>query len=239
MISNWWTTRAPWRRAVPRQSAPVSPPPMMTTSMPAASTGAASRSPSWTRFESGRYSMAWRIPSNSRPGIGRSRHWVAPQASTTASKSVRSWSTGRSTPTVVLVRNSVPSASIWAKRRSRWRFSILNSGIPYRIRPPIRSARSNTTTLCPALVSCWAAANPAGPEPATATRRPVFSAGTSGTIHPSSHARSTMLTSICLIVTGGSLIPSTQDPSQGAGQSLPVNSGKLLVACRRSMASRQ
>jgi hypothetical protein len=32
-------------------------------------------------------------------------------------------------------------------------------------------------------------------------------------------------------------MPSTQAASHGAGQSRPVNSGKLLVACRRSMAS--
>ena len=29
--SSWWTDFAPWRCAVPRQSAPVSPPPMITT----------------------------------------------------------------------------------------------------------------------------------------------------------------------------------------------------------------
>ncbi len=39
MISNWWTEAAPWRWAVPRQSAPVSPPPMMTTRLPAAVIG--------------------------------------------------------------------------------------------------------------------------------------------------------------------------------------------------------
>ena len=32
-----------------------------------------------------------------------------------------------------------------------------------------------------------------------------------------------------LIVTGGLVMPSTQAPSQGAGQTRPVNSGKLLV----------
>ena len=36
MISNWWIDAAPWRWAVPRQSAPVSPPPMMTTCLPSA-----------------------------------------------------------------------------------------------------------------------------------------------------------------------------------------------------------
>ena len=32
--------------------------------------------------------------------------------------------------------------------------------------------------------------------------------------------------------TGSSLIPKTHACSQGAGQSLPVNSGKLLVECK-------
>src|SRR3712207_7282725 len=45
--------------------------------------------------------------------------------------------------------------------------------------------------------------------------------------------------SICLIVTGDSWRFSTQEPSHGAGQSLPVNSGKLFVACSRSIASCQ
>ena len=34
-------------------------------------------------------------------------------------------------------------------------------------------------------------------------------------------------------------MPSTQAVSHGAGHSRPVNSGKLFVACRRSIASRQ
>ena len=46
-------------------------------------------------------------------------------------------------------------------------------------------------------------------------------------------------TSTCLIVTGSWLMPSTHAASHGAGHSRPVNSGKLLVACRRSIASRQ
>ena len=44
--------------------------------------------------------------------------------------------------------------------------------------------------------------------------------------------------SIDLIITGSSLIASTHAASHGAGQIRPVNSGKLLVACRRSIASR-
>jgi hypothetical protein len=33
------------------------------------------------------------------------------------------------------------------------------------------------------------------------------------------------------MVTGSALIPNTQASSQGAGHNLPVNSGKLFVAC--------
>jgi hypothetical protein len=79
----------------------------------------------------------------------------------------------------------------------------------------------------------------AGPEPTTATFLPVFTDGGSGLTHPSAQARSMISTSTCLMVTGGWLIPSTQALSQGAGQSRPVNSGKLLVAWSRSMASCQ
>src|SRR6201992_608636 len=103
----------------------------------------------------------------------------------------------------------------------------------------MRSSRSNTVTACPARVSCCAAARPAGPEPTTATVLPVCSSGGSGTTQPSSKALSMISTSICLIVTGSWLIPSTHDDSHGAGHSRPVKSGKLLVACSRSIASRQ
>ena len=46
-------------------------------------------------------------------------------------------------------------------------------------------------------------------------------------------------TSTFLIVTGSWLMPSTQEVSHGAGHSRPVNSGKLLVACSRSIAPSQ
>ena len=52
-------------------------------------------------------------------------------------------------------------------------------------------------------------------------------------------ARKLGIPTICLIDTGSSLIPSTQAVSQGAGQTRPVNSGKLFVACKRASASRQ
>jgi|GEM_PF-2183636 len=102
----------------------------------------------------------------------------------------------------------------------------------------MRSSRSNTATVCPARVSCCAAASPAGPEPTIATVLPVMRAGGSGSIQPFANASSAIDTSICLIVTAGWLIPSTHELSHGAGHSRPVNSGKLFVACSRSLASR-
>src|SRR6187397_830755 len=100
----------------------------------------------------------------------------------------------------------------------------------------MRSDFSNTVTLWPARLSCAAAASPAGPEPITATFFQVRVGGGSGTIQPSSNARSTIASSIDLIVTGSLLIARTHDPSHGAGHKSPVNSGKLLVWWRRSIA---
>ena len=88
-------------------------------------------------------------------------------------------------------------------------------------------------------MSCCAAASPAGPEPTTATFLPVLVAGRLRGTQPSSQARSMISISTCLMVTASELIASTHAASHGAGHSVPVNSGKLLVACSRSMASRQ
>ena len=98
----------------------------------------------------------------------------------------------------------------------------------------MRSARSKTVTSCPARVSCWAAASPAGPEPTTATDWPVENDAVTGVTQPASHACSTIVSSTDLMLTGSSEIPRTHAPSQGAGHSRPVNSGKLFVAWRRS-----
>ena len=100
----------------------------------------------------------------------------------------------------------------------------------------MRSSRSYTATVWPARVSCCAAARPAGPEPTTATVLPVSRSGGCGVTQPFANAWSMIETSTCLMVTAGWLMPSTQLASHGAGHSRPVNSGKLLVACRRSIA---
>mmetsp|Transcript_20311 Transcript_20311/g.32784 ORF Transcript_20311/g.32784 Transcript_20311/m.32784 type:complete len:277 (+) Transcript_20311:902-1732(+) len=235
-----------WRMLVPMQSVPVSPPPMTTTSLPSADTKLSSqplcRLPSLV--SSSRFwflvrnSIAKCTPWSSRPGIGRSRGWVDPMVSTRASLAERRSLTSTSTPTLAPVTNSMPSSRSSCTRRSTVSFSSFMLGMPYMSRPPTRSARSYTVTLWPIWLSWSAAARPAGPLPTTATLMPVRKGGTRGVIHPSSHARSTMEYSMFLMVMGSSTRPATQPPSQGAGHTRPVNSGKLLVLCSRSLASR-
>ena len=89
--------------------------------------------------------------------------------------------------------------------------------------------RSNTVTEWPARFSWSAAARPAGPDPTTATFFHVRDSGGFGLTHPSSNARSMIATSISLIVTGSSLMPSTHEPSHGAGHS----AGELREVVRR------
>ncbi|HVM69138.1 MAG TPA: hypothetical protein VM204_04800 [Gaiellaceae bacterium] len=61
-----------------------------------------------------------------------------------------------------------------------------------------------------------------------------------GAIQPSSQARFTIETSICLIVTAlPSSSSSTHAASHGAGQRRPVSSGKLFVRWSCSLAARQ
>lgn len=88
-------------------------------------------------------------------------------------------------------------------------------------------------TLCPIWFRQSAAASPAGPDPTTATFIPVRCDGIRGTTHPSSQAFEMIEYSILLIVTGESTSPATHAPSHGAGQTRPVNSGKLFVFGRK------
>ena len=60
----------------------------------------------------------------------------------------------------------------------------------------------------------------------------------SGLTSPVAKASSMVRSSTCLIVTASRLIPITHAVSHGAGHKRPVNSGKLFVACKRSIASR-
>src|SRR6056297_4369565 len=65
---------------------------------------------------------------------------------------------------------------------------------------------------------------------------PVLLRGGCAVIHPFSNAFSTIFFSIFSMETGSSFIPRTQASSHGAGHSLPVNSGKLFVACKILLA---
>src|SRR5690606_21395900 len=101
------------------------------------------------------------------------------------------------------------------------------------------SSRSNTVTEWPALFNWAAAARPAGPDPTTATFLPVRSTGVRGFTRLRAQAVSMIFFSISSMVTAGWLMDSTQDASQGAGQILPVNSGKLFVEDSTSEAVSQ
>lgn len=91
--------------------------------------------------------------------------------------------------------------------------------------PDFSNKAGQSYSICvDTLLSWWAAAMPAGPEPTTATLWPLRCAGGSGLIQFCSNAWSMIAHSIFLIVTGGSLMPSTQAPSHGAGHTRPVNS---------------
>ncbi len=179
------------------------------------------------------------MPLRWRPSMARSRGLVAPAHSTRALKSFRNFAAGTVLPTSVLVTNFTPAFSINSTRRRTTFLSSFMFGMPYISNPPTRSARSNTVTSWPALLSCSAAASPDGPEPTTATLLSVRFAGAGTWTHPFSHPRSIISHSICLIVTAGSFMPRTHEPSHGAGHTRPVNSGKLLVFINRSSASNQ
>ncbi len=68
MISSCVIDAAPWRVEVPRQSAPVSPPPMMTTFLPVARIWSSTSSPSDARLAWGRNSIAWWMPAELAAG---------------------------------------------------------------------------------------------------------------------------------------------------------------------------
>mmetsp|Transcript_84330 Transcript_84330/g.217161 ORF Transcript_84330/g.217161 Transcript_84330/m.217161 type:complete len:280 (+) Transcript_84330:1007-1846(+) len=233
------------RTDVPTQSTAVSPPPMTITRLPCTSylmpVCACCTPLSASRFAfcvTLRKSMACTMFFSSRPSVLRmSRHIVAPVATITASFCMHRSDIVTSLPTSVLYLNSIPSS--WSSFSRRRTFPVLSSfieGMPYMSRPPPRSARSMTLTKWPARFSCWAAARPAGPEPMIAMRRRVRSSGGCGLIQSLEKPYSMIDSSMDLIATGSSLMPRTHASSQGAGQVVPVNSGKLLVSSRRSSA---
>ena len=162
--------------------------------------------------------------------------WEAPQVSITRSKSFFNCSAFMSTPTLTPVLKMIPSASIIFMRRSITSFSSFIFGIPYIKRPPGWSSLSNTVTWWPLRFSWSAAARPEGPDPTMATVFPVRTFGGFGSIRPCEKPYSIMAFSFSLMVTGVSFNPHVHAASQGAGQTLEVNSGKLLVLSSRPRA---
>ena len=247
---------APSRSALPTQSAPVSPPPITTTSLPAAvisrSIGGCRRSArkGWARTRSdappsgcagrGTPSRSARRRARGRAPAGRAARAIRSPARPRRSRSRSSCDGHVACPTSTPQRNSTPSASSCSTRRCTSRLLHLEVGHAEAQQPADASSRSNTVTRVPGAAQLLRGGQPAGPEPTTATVLPVSRrSGGCGMTQPSSKARSMIASSICLIVTGSPLIPSTQAASHGAGHRRPVNSGKLLVACSASIASRQ
>ncbi len=238
MISSWVTDAAPWRCAVPRQSAPVSPPPMITTCLPRGGDGRSlrPRSPAW-RPPVGRrqvlHGLVDAVQVARRAPAGRGPRWrrrparsrrIGPQL---AGGDVRAdvdaaAELGALGPHLVQAPVQVPLLH-------------LELGDAVAEQAAGRSARSNTVTVVPGPGELLGGGQPGGPgadhgDPLAGARP----RGGCGATQPSAQARSMISTSTCLIVTGSALMPSTQAASHGAGQSRPVNSGKLLVACSRS-----
>ena len=73
----------------------------------------------------------------------------------------------------------------------------------------------------------------------TATLLPVLRVGGMGKTQPSAQPRSMMACSIDLMPTASKFRFRVQAASQGAGQTRPVNSGKLFVDSSTSSARRQ
>ena len=142
-ISNWCTD---WPRpggcAVPRQSAPVSPPPMITTRLPAAVIGGASRSPSCTRFD--QRQVLHRLVDARELAAGDRQ--VAPRGGAAREHDrvggEHARRPGRSSPTFALVRNSVPSRLHLRDAPVEVALLHLELGDAVAQQPPMRSARS-------------------------------------------------------------------------------------------------
>ena len=130
-ISSWWTDRAPWRWAVPRQSAPVSPPPMMMTRLPSALIGEASQVALLDPV--GRRQVLHRLvdPGQLPAGDGQVPGDGGPAGQDDGIEAGEQILAGDRHPGLAAdVTNDVPSSTICWRRRSRTRFSILNSGMP-------------------------------------------------------------------------------------------------------------
>ena len=184
--------------------------------------------------------MARCTPASSAPGSVSARWRWAPVASTSASWRARSSSNGTSRPTETPQRELDALGHELLDPAVDQVLLELEVGDAVAQQPARRGRRARTRS--PRGPRARVAELRRGrPAPSRRCRRngPCAAPAGCGVIQPSSQARSTIAHSISLIVTASSLIVRTQASSQGAGQSLPVSSGKLLVECSCSLASCQ
>ena len=124
----------------------------------------------------GRYSIAWWMPPSSRPGTGRSRHAVAPPASTTASNSLAQLVDGDVAADVDV------GAELGALGLHLGEAAVEVALLHLELGDAVAQQAADAVGplehhVVAGPVSCWAAARPAGPEPTTATRLPVLTDG--------------------------------------------------------------
>ena len=243
--------RAPSRSALPTQSAPVSPPPITTTSLPAAVISRPAGGCGVRRLGA---ELARRPAVALVEVVHREVHAVelaaghGQVARDAGARREHDRVEARAQLLGVDVAADVDAAAQLDALRGELldaplddHFSILKSGTPKRTRPPIASSRSNSVTRVARAAQLLRGRHPRRPgaddgDPLAglAPRRARASPS------PPPTARSMIAFSICLIVTASpSRISSTHAASHGAGQSRPVNSGKLFVACSCAIASRQ
>ena len=145
-----------------------------------------------------------------------------------------------SLPISVFSTNSTPISVKISRRNFTTSFSNLNDGIPKVRRPPISSYLSNTTGLTPFRTRISAQARPAGPAPTIATFLSVQVTPDISGRQPILKAVSVMYFSILPMVTAPNSSFSVHAPShnRSCGQTRPHTSGRLLVLCDNSAASK-
>ena len=172
--SSWCTLLAPCRWAVPRQSAPVSPPPMMMTCL------------SSRGDEPSRDFVAFAAPVLQRQVLHREVDALRARARAPADRAApSSRRRARWRRTALQLRRAHVDADvgIWSGTSRPLRASAragdrepllhLELGDAVAQQPADAIGALEHRDECPARFSCSAAASPAGPEPTTATRLPV------------------------------------------------------------------
>ena len=144
-------------------------------------------------------------------------------------------------PISVLSLNSTPISSISFRRLITTSFSSLKGGIPKVNSPPISGLRSKTTGFIPFLIRISAHPSPAGPAPTIATRWALLGRSFCDGFQPWARASSVIYFSMAPMVTAPNPSLRVHAPSHSlsCGQILPQISGRELVRCDSSAASKR